>query len=632
MQYRPEIDGLRALAVIPVILFHAGFTLFGGGYVGVDVFFVISGYLITSIILNDLESDSFDIISFYERRCRRILPALYLITVTSLVLAWFLLLPFEMKSFAQSLVAVSTFSSNVLFWLQSGYFDGAAEQKPLLHTWSLAVEEQYYLLFPLVLLVVWRTGRIHVQTILVALLLLSFFFSQWAASHAPTANFYLLPSRAWELLIGVVLAFRNRTVHPPIHKHTCEFAGIVGLCLILAAVFQFDSNTPFPSAYALAPTIGAALVILFAIEGTVTNKILRTKSLIGIGLVSYSAYLWHQPLLAFAKYRSPTEPSTAQIVLICFLVLPVSYLSWRYVEVPFRRKGFIRTKTLAATFIATTVLLMGVGLAGHLSNGFEKQIANRYSGTIRKVATQFGESPAYVSKIWTSTLLFRDFDEAQDAIKVLIIGDSYGQDLANAIYEAGLSKKYFLSAYAISRRCGNIWTNQDLSPFIELADKPKCNSHKRYSDEWLQSMIKNADEVWLASSWQEWHVPFVPETVQRLREVTDARVRVFGRKNFGQNIKFYNYLVNTKQGTEPYVVKMSDEHLRVNRAMSRAMDSETFVDISKLICGTSVTCVNNTSTGLLISFDGGHLTEAGARHLGDLLHQNVLANSEANKI
>ena len=207
MKYRREIDGLRAVAVLPVIFFHSGFEIFSGGFVGVDVFFVISGYLITTIIINEMDGGTFSLLNFYERRARRILPALFFVVLCCLPVAWYLLMPLEMKDFSQSLVAVATFSSNILFWRESGYFSAPSELKPLLHTWSLAVEEQFYILFPLFLMAAWRFGKRAIVWALVVVSVISMTLAQWGAYNHPSAAFYLLPARAWELLIGSLAAF-----------------------------------------------------------------------------------------------------------------------------------------------------------------------------------------------------------------------------------------------------------------------------------------------------------------------------------------------------------------------------------------------------------------------------------------
>ena len=207
MKYRAEIDGLRALAVIPVILYHAGFKLFSGGYVGVDVFFVISGYLITTIILAELEAGTFSLIHFYERRARRILPALFVVMFACLPFAWFWLLPSVMKTFSESLIAVSTFLSNFYFYNQSGYFEAAAELKPLIHTWSLAVEEQYYVLFPLFLMLTWKLGKRSIVGLLAIMFVISLASAQWLSIEHKSFDFFMLPTRGWELLIGAFIAF-----------------------------------------------------------------------------------------------------------------------------------------------------------------------------------------------------------------------------------------------------------------------------------------------------------------------------------------------------------------------------------------------------------------------------------------
>jgi peptidoglycan/LPS O-acetylase OafA/YrhL len=207
MKYRKEIDGLRALAVLPVILFHAGFTTFSGGFVGVDIFFVISGYLITTIIVDEMEKGKFSLFNFYDRRARRILPALFFVMLCTLPFAWFWMLPRDLKSFSESLVAVPLFASNILFYLTSGYFDTASVLKPLLHTWSLAVEEQYYVLFPLFLMLAWKLGKKWIISLLLLIAIVSLLAAQWGSPTHPSFTFYLLPTRGFEILIGALISF-----------------------------------------------------------------------------------------------------------------------------------------------------------------------------------------------------------------------------------------------------------------------------------------------------------------------------------------------------------------------------------------------------------------------------------------
>lgn len=370
--YRPEIDGLRAVAVLPVILYHAGFSGFSGGFVGVDVFFVISGYLITSIIYSDLECGRFSFLRFWERRARRILPALFLVTGLSIPAAWVLLAPADMRDFAQSVGAIPVFAANILFWLESGYFDTAAELKPLLHTWSLAVEEQYYLIFPLLFLLLWRGGGHLLWAGFGVLALTSLVVSWWSAGNAASAGYFLMPARAWELLAGVfaALLWRRGTLTMP--PALSELLALAGLAMIGWSMTRFDHTTPFPGIAALLPVAGTVMVILWARETTRVGRLLSLRGPVAIGLVSYSAYLWHQPLFAFARYTAPTDVPVSGFVALIGLTFALAWISWRFVEGPFRDKTRVSGWIAAPVLGVAAVVLIGFGAGGHLTNGYAK--------------------------------------------------------------------------------------------------------------------------------------------------------------------------------------------------------------------------------------------------------------------
>jgi peptidoglycan/LPS O-acetylase OafA/YrhL len=377
MEYRREIDGLRALAVVPVVLFHAGFQAFSGGYVGVDIFFVISGYLITSIILTELSAGQFSLINFYERRARRILPALYFVMLVCLPFAWLWLLPTDLLDFSKSLIAVSTFSSNILFWRSSGYFESASELKPLLHTWSLAVEEQYYLFFPVLLMLSWRLGIRTIVFSLITMTVASLCYAQLKVSANPSFAFFLLLTRGWEILIGALIAFAL-----PLYQKRGSFnlwlgqlLSLVGLGLIIFSILSFNKNTPSPSAYTLLPTLGAALIIIFSSSKNFVGICLSSKPMVGLGLISYSSYLWHQPLLAFARHRSIEQmPSEILFSLICFLTFVIGYLSWRYVEKPFRNRNYITRFNLLLACGFFSLFFVIIGYVGYAQKGFASRL------------------------------------------------------------------------------------------------------------------------------------------------------------------------------------------------------------------------------------------------------------------
>lgn len=378
IRYRPEIDGLRALAVLPVMLYHAALPGFSGGYVGVDVFFVISGYLISGIILSDLDKDRFSILNFYERRIRRILPALFVTLLISTIIAWLVFLPRDFKEYAQSLVATVSFTSNFLLMRDSGYFDSANEFRPLLHSWSLAIEEQYYIFFPPLIALLWRWARAWMGTILLVVLLISFAWSIHLSATTPAHAYYGLGARIWELLIGVHITLMWRAAGQagqarPLARLSDMGADLlcgVGLALIAYAVVAFDAQTAFPGPFAALPAIGTALILLAARPGGAVHRLLSARPLVGIGLISYSAYLFHQPALAFLRYLRLEDPTMAMRVAILVFVLVLAWLSWRFVEAPFRHRDWPGRRRLFSGAALTAMLFLSVGMVGHLRHGY----------------------------------------------------------------------------------------------------------------------------------------------------------------------------------------------------------------------------------------------------------------------
>ncbi len=331
MNYRPEIDGLRAVAVLAVILSHANFTAFGGGFIGVDVFFVLSGYLITSIILEEYSRGDFSLARFYQRRAKRILPALFFVLACSAAVAWFWLLPGAYEDFSKSLMLTALSVSNFYFLKKTDYFAADAAEVPLLHTWSLGVEEQFYLLFPLLFLF-----RLRIRTIfavVAALAVASLIASEIGAWRFPSANYYLLPTRAWEILAGSLCAFylQGRT------RPKNGYLAALGLVCIACAIFLFEPSTRVPSLAALLPVGGTMLLILCSHEKDVAGRLLSQSPLVWIGRISFSAYLWHQPVFAFSRIRSLEPPTPVMMLGLIALVFVLAALSWRFVEQPFRR-------------------------------------------------------------------------------------------------------------------------------------------------------------------------------------------------------------------------------------------------------------------------------------------------------
>jgi peptidoglycan/LPS O-acetylase OafA/YrhL len=455
--YRPEIDGLRAIAVLSVILYHAEFELFGGGFVGVDVFFVISGYLITSIIVNELQEDKFSLVDFYERRIRRIFPALFVVMLSCMVFAWLWYLPNDFKDYAQSQVAVSMFISNLLFWRQTGYFDSANELKPLLHTWSLAVEEQFYLIYPVGILLIFRYFKRWMSSLIVFVAFLSFVFAQWASYKRPALAFYFLPARIWELLVGALVAiFLINRQEKRIHRVLRETCACFGLILIAYSVFAFKSSTPFPGMFALVPTVGAALIIVFGEGDSFTGRLLSFKTLVGIGLVSYSAYLWHQPVFAFARYQDFQSQLRYIPILLLAITFGLAYLSWKYIETPFRihlplarGKVFILGAVLSVLFISTGLLI-------NASNGIESRFKTNLVGDVGQLDFHkyindrfFDCEPKSVAAEALSWEGFLRCKQSKVGVPdVVLLGDSHAEHLFIGLAEAkpNLNVAFYISS------------------------------------------------------------------------------------------------------------------------------------------------------------------------------------------
>lgn len=341
IKYRPEIDGLRAVAVLAVILYHANFTLggsniFKGGFIGVDIFFVISGYLITLIIFKEISQESFSFMHFYERRIRRIIPPLVAIMIFSIPFSWLFIPPKALNEYAGSILSSLFFSSNIWFSLEDDYWAEASSLKPFLHTWSLSVEEQFYIIFPCLLLFLWKKCKNYITHTLILFFLVSLYYSHTKSNSDPLSSFYLLQTRAWELLAGAILA-----ITAPIKKYQLhplnKMMPMLGLCLILGAIIFFDNDTPHPSPITLIPIIGTMIIIYFSQKGEIITKLLSFKLMTKIGLISYSLYLWHFPVFAFfsLNYFHETLNTKVLSIVITFIA---SYLTYKLIEQPYRKR------------------------------------------------------------------------------------------------------------------------------------------------------------------------------------------------------------------------------------------------------------------------------------------------------
>ena len=406
LSYRPEVDGLRAIAVLVVIFYHAqitvlGFELFKGGYIGVDIFFVISGYLITSIIFKELEiRKTFSFINFYERRCRRILPVLFFVILAFLPFSWFYLIPPAFEDFSRSILYAVGFGSNFYFHYSGLEYRGIeAMYKPFLHTWSLSVEEQYYIIFPIFLYFTFKYFNKNLFQILTLVFVASFLFAEWGSKNYISATFYFIHSRMWELLAGSMLAYLEiKKGSRSENKILNELLPILGMLFIAFYIVSYDDQNVAPSLRTLIPIIGTSLFIWFSKKETLLGKVMSLKLLVGIGLISYSLYLWHYPIFSFSRIIEFTQGEISKkLLLICFTAI-LSIITYFLIESPFRDKKKIKTKLFFSIIIFAGILIVTFNLLVVSKDGFKSRMPDVILNAVltKKMAEEVKGNP----KIW----------------------------------------------------------------------------------------------------------------------------------------------------------------------------------------------------------------------------------------
>lgn len=434
--YRPDIDGLRALAILPVLLFHADFRFFSGGFIGVDVFFVISGFLITRILVSDLEAKNFSLLRFYERRARRILPALFAVLIATNLAAYYIQLPSEFLALSESTIATLLFASNIYFWTTaSDYFHVASETFPLLHTWTLAIEEQFYVVFPLLLALIFPMGRKLTFLLIAAVTVTSLLLNLLLTPSYSSTSFYSTPTRAWELGIGCLLALSSSRYVPT--RATRECIALAGLLAILSAVVLYDTTTEFPGYAALLPTLGTAAIILAGNGGNpLVTRLLSIRLLVFLGLISYSLYLFHWPIFALVRLlRGNVELSFTDATFAIAVSVLLASASWRYVETPFRQP---QHTVLSRNTIFRGSALIAVVIAGLAAlNIHAKGLPRRVPQPLQMADTSRSDINPHRSQcfnLWPSDgLCAFPQDSVQTSADYLVWGDSHADALFPAI-------------------------------------------------------------------------------------------------------------------------------------------------------------------------------------------------------
>ena len=518
LAYRADVDGMRAVAVLAVLVFHAGLGL-PGGFVGVDVFFVISGFLITSIVTRDVEAGTFSYLGFWERRARRLVPAMFVVVVATVVLGYVILLPHDFKELGQSVCAQAAAAANFYFYRESGYFAGPSEIKPLLHTWSLAVEVQFYFLMPGLLVLSHRLWPRRIPIVLVTSLLTSLAWCVYSSSVYPDAAFYLLPTRAWEMMLGGVVALPGDFRW--LKRGMAEIVSLAGLVTVIGSIVFYKEGTPFPGRYALLPCLGtAAMIARNSVHSTVSSKLLSWRPVVFVGLISYSLYLWHWPLFAFANYMTPGELPLWLAISLIAASLVMGVLSWKHVETPFRNKSLLSTRTrVLGAATAALVVLGGIGAVLHVANG----VRSRFSDGVLQLADarqDKNRQRALHHDLQGSALekppkLLAGPKGAEP--QLIIVGDSHGDAIVPGIVD--LCKRQNVPMVA--------FTKSDTLPLC-FTNSPRDNSEKKFYETAMAYIQKSpAKDVMLIARWSEYG--------ERL-DKSNFLATVEGLKAFGKNV------------------------------------------------------------------------------------------------
>ena len=634
LTYRPEIDGLRAVAVGAVILYHAQITIFGykpfkGGFIGVDIFFVISGYLITSIILKELLTTGFfSFKHFYERRARRILPALLFVMLVSLPFAWIYLMPENLLDYSKSILYSLGFSSNFYFWY-SGQQYGAESGllKPFLHTWSLSVEEQFYILFPIVLLITFKFFRKYLIHILILGFIISLGLADWSSRSHLSFNFYILPTRGWELLAGSILAYFEITNgHRSKNRILNLILPFIGLVLIGHAILFFNDEMFHPSFYTLSPIIGACLIIWFSNKKEITTKILSTKLFVGIGLISYSLYLWHYPVFAISRITEFTQNDIYKKILLGIIIFILSVFSYNFIEkstrnTKFKFRGILKLGGLII-FCMLTINLYIISNKGEVSFAY-KQSKNIY--LYNNIINQELRDNRFE---YFKNLKNQKFQSKQKN-KILIVGDSHSQDLFSAFFQnQNLFKDYeFLISKNYPLSFDNSTEYEDIIKFsnseiFEQSDKILISNHFNNDLDFKKldiflKLLKDKKEIILTSNSNIYHHGkrhgvFTGLTLFDYFLLENKKEKKFIDKNltFNDINRINNYYYKNRD-------KKKVDYINRQLALISKKHNIKMLNKEDFQCNISEQiCYGVTENGMKIHYDYGHFTIEGAKFFG----------------
>ncbi|WP_449758277.1 acyltransferase family protein [Erwinia persicina] len=612
MKYRADVDGLRALAVLPVIAYHMGIGGIPGGFTGVDIFFVISGYLICGIIYNSAISDNFSWLDFYKRRCLRILPPLFVVLLATMIFGYYHLLPAQFTDLSNSALAALLSASNIFFWKTTGYFDGPADLKPLLHTWSLAVEEQFYILFPVVLLRVIRLFRRRTTQVMLLVIAGSLLLSIYGVTRKPTFTFYMLPTRAWELALGGIIAIAGleaKTAHySAALKHGMSLAG---LGLILFGFLWLDTTLPFPAWNALYPCLGSFLIIL-AGQQSVVSRLLALKPVVYIGMISYCLYLWHWPIIVYSRMFFNIEPGVRELVILA-LTFGLAVASRYLIEIPFRyRLAWVSPgRIVTASVIGLAVMASGAVYKGHISNSSGQFSAEalalaQYSeySKMPEFDYQYRRGQCFVDgKNEEDKPFNREFclKTSSTAKNYVMIGDSHAAHLWRAVSLAAGEGVNVIQA--TSAGCKPLYKQDLRNPCTKLVDY--------VYDEWIPA--HHIDGIIISARWAPEDIAPLRATLDHLKSRSDNIIVMGPTVEYTEALP--DLLAYQTDGRKDLVASSIKKEVRGTDAQlhaAMAQQGTPYISVYSIVCPGNV-CRGLASDGHPTSNDYGHFTLSGAK-------------------
>tara|TARA_B110000858_G_C17794915_1_gene471898 strand:- start:878 stop:2821 length:1944 start_codon:yes stop_codon:yes gene_type:complete len=624
INYRPEINGLRAIAVGAVILYHSqinifGINLFVGGFIGVDIFFVISGYLITSIILNELNTTgSFSLKNFYERRIRRLLPALLFVMFLSIPFAWKYLLPSDFILFSKSIIYSLGLSSNFYFhYSGQEYGAGASLIKPFLHTWSLSVEMQYYILYPILLLAIIRYYRRYLIYLLIILFVINLGLAEWSSKNYPSASFYFLHTRIWEFLAGSILGYFEISLeHRNKKKKISLILPSIGLILIGHSIIYFNDKMVHPSIYTLSPIIGACLIIWFSNKDEIITRVLSSKLFVGIGLISYSLYLWHYPIFAFIRVTDFTDGSILLKILLSIVILILSIFSYYLIEKPSNNKKN-NFKIIFSLIIISIFILVFININIVIKKGYQKRFFFNNNFKLSRVG-YFDEYNDFLFKY--------NYDNYDERDNVLIVGNSHADDILKILSKTSLKDKIYFNTPAIKIK--EKFSQYQIHYFYNFLKERKTETNDYDSDFYnhLKKQYDKSEIIILASQYKKKDLEILNKLIKILKE-ENKKIIIFDNAlelitKIGLNKLDYYVFKNKKipnkinlNNIEEEVFLDSKNADIINSQIKKISEKNNIflIESKKIFCNIiEKKCPLITEENYKIYWDSSHITNEGA--------------------